>query len=36
MIKSKLGFIRGEGISDNSEDETETNEMNNDYPRHTR
>lgn len=27
MIKSKLGFIRGEGISDNSEDnETETNE----------
>ena len=28
MIKSKLGFIRGEGISDNSEDETETNEDN--------
>lgn len=27
MIKSKLGFIRGEGISDNSEDETETNEI---------
>lgn len=27
MIKSKLGFIRGEGISDNNEDnETETNE----------
>lgn len=26
MIKSKLGFIRGEGISDNIEDETETNE----------
>ena len=27
MIKSKLGFIRGEGISDNSEDnETEINE----------
>ena len=26
MIKSKLRFIRGEGISDNSEDETETNE----------
>ena len=26
MIKSKLGFIRGEGISDNSEDETENNE----------
>lgn len=26
MIKSKLGFIRGEGISDNSEDEIETNE----------
>lgn len=27
MIKSKLGFIRGEGISDNSENnETETNE----------
>ena len=26
MIKSKWGFIRGEGISDNSEDETETNE----------
>ena len=28
MIKSKLGFIRGEGISDNSEDETEINEDN--------
>ena len=27
MIKSKLGFIRGEGIFDNSEDETETNEI---------
>ena len=26
MIKSKLGFIRGEGISDNSEDERENNE----------
>ena len=26
MIKSKLGFISGEGISDNSEDKTETKE----------